>query len=315
MKLGNYQGKRFMTYSHEDWKKALDDTSKALTLSAFDVDASTGLLKNVKNVAPIETGGETYAVGSLVYKKYDVTTLNTASDLRVNVSFEDLTNGTTAADTYYIGVLDESLPLMSVTRGGADYLAKSVAHVTVSLVFDPTDSTLTNKLLAGRATEVLSNSLNIADLSVPMDKMAVDNRNAFTKSQDVTVWQHHNYGLFIDGSVNPVTEGIIQLNGQDRFAKREGAYFNYVQPQQHHTNTPADGVNVYSFAIRPEEHQPSGTCNFSRIDTAILNVWFEQFSGSAGELFIDPDNKMFIYTVNYNVLRIMSGMGGLAYSN
>ena len=62
-------------------------------------------------------------------------------------------------------------------------------------------------------------------------------------------------------------------------------------------------INVYSFALKPEEHQPSGTCNFSRIDTAIL-----EFSKS-------PTGANNIYAVNYNVLRIMSGMGGLAYSN
>jgi len=62
-------------------------------------------------------------------------------------------------------------------------------------------------------------------------------------------------------------------------------------------------INVYSFALKPEEHQPSGTCNFSRIDNAQLN--FE----------IKPNAGGNIYAVNYNVLRIMSGMGGLAYSN
>ena len=62
-------------------------------------------------------------------------------------------------------------------------------------------------------------------------------------------------------------------------------------------------INVYSFALKPEEHQPSGTCNFSRIDNAQL-----MFNTANGEAFN-------IYAVNYNVLRIMSGMGGLAYSN
>ena len=64
-------------------------------------------------------------------------------------------------------------------------------------------------------------------------------------------------------------------------------------------------VNVYSFALKPEEHQPSGTCNFSRIDTAHLQ--FNAASGNKGAINI--------YAVNYNVLRVMSGMGGLAYSN
>ena len=67
----------------------------------------------------------------------------------------------------------------------------------------------------------------------------------------------------------------------------------------------AKEVNVYSFALKPEEHQPSGTCNFSRIDTAHLQ--FNAASGNKGAINI--------YAVNYNVLRVMSGMGGLAYSN
>ena len=106
------------------------------------------------------------------------------------------------------------------------------------------------------------------------------------------------------GAVNPFTDGLIQLNGNDRFNKREGPYFNYVQPYQHHTNIPSNkGINVYSFALKPEEHQPSGTLNMSRIDTAVLSVT----STVAGGINI--------YAVNYNVLRILSGMGGLAYSN
>ena len=105
---------------------------------------------------------------------------------------------------------------------------------------------------------------------------------------------------------NPVTTAKIQLNGNDRFAERKGSYFSVVQPYQHHENTPNNfntGINVYSFAIKPEEHQPSGTLNMSRIDTAVLSV--------ASEV----DGSIYIYTVNYNVLRILSGMGGLAYSN
>ena len=105
---------------------------------------------------------------------------------------------------------------------------------------------------------------------------------------------------------NPVLKAKLQLNGNDRMAEREGSYFSIVQPYQHHENTPDKfhpGINVYSFAIKPEEHQPSGTLNMSRIDTAILSV----SSAIAGSIYV--------YAVNYNVLRILSGMGGLAYSN
>ena len=106
----------------------------------------------------------------------------------------------------------------------------------------------------------------------------------------------------------------LKLNGHDRFAARDWRYFSRTQVYQHHTGAGglaaaaesdgafSDGIGVYSFALKPEEHQPSGTCNFSRIDNAQL---VQTANATA--------NK--VYAVNYNVLRIMSGMGGLAYSN
>ena len=108
----------------------------------------------------------------------------------------------------------------------------------------------------------------------------------------------------------------IKLNGHDRFSARDSRYFTRTQVWQHHTGGGGlnvaggqgigksnDSIAVYSFALKPEEHQPSGTCNFSRIDNAqlITNA--------------NVPAETHIYAVNYNVLRIMSGMGGLAYSN
>jgi hypothetical protein len=109
---------------------------------------------------------------------------------------------------------------------------------------------------------------------------------------------------------NPVVTAKLQLNGQDRFSEREGSYFDVVQPYQHHTRAPDTGINVYSFALRPEEHQPSGSCNFSRIDNAVLQLVLSSptVSGTATA-------KVRVYAVNYNVLRVMSGMAGVAYSN
>jgi hypothetical protein len=109
---------------------------------------------------------------------------------------------------------------------------------------------------------------------------------------------------------NPVVTAKLQLNGQDRFSEREGTYFDLVQPYQHHTRNPDTGINVYSFALRPEEHQPSGTCNFSRIDNATLQLVLSNATVGGTNTA-----KVRVYATNYNVLRIMSGMGGLAYSN
>ena len=109
---------------------------------------------------------------------------------------------------------------------------------------------------------------------------------------------------------------LLKLNGHDRFSARDAKYFTRTQVWQHHTGCGGldcaadtelkeglsnDSIAVYSFALKPEEHQPSGTCNFSRIDNAQLSGFGET---------VDT-----VFAVNYNVLRIMSGMGGLAYSN
>ena len=115
--------------------------------------------------------------------------------------------------------------------------------------------------------------------------------------------QNTLFGIDPDGN-NSISSANLQLNGNDRFAKRNGDYFSLVQPYQHHTNIPSNaGINVYSFALKPEEHQPSGTLNMSRIDTA--------------KLVVKPKKggTIRVWGVNYNVLRILSGMGGLAYSN
>ena len=111
-------------------------------------------------------------------------------------------------------------------------------------------------------------------------------------------------------SKNPCVKAKLQLNGNDRFSEREGTYFSIVQPYEHHENTPvvnssatASGINIYSFALKPEEHQPSGTLNMSRIDSAHLQI-SSKVNGIVS-----------VYAINYNVLRILSGMGGLAYSN
>jgi hypothetical protein len=126
-----------------------------------------------------------------------------------------------------------------------------------------------------------------------------------------------------------IYEQWLQINGQDRLDRRYGDYFNKVQLYQHHTgaipvvlaNLPVQGpftryqsdIYVYSFALRPEEHQPSGTCNFSRIDTATIVM---NFSGAVTvDEATDDVWDVRVYAVNYNILRIMSGMAGLAYSN
>ena len=118
---------------------------------------------------------------------------------------------------------------------------------------------------------------------------------------------------FINQGISKKFDMIAEIQVNDRFTERKGKYFNIVQPLQHHSNCPAPGINVYSFAITPEDHQPSVTCNFSRIDNAHLNVTVT--NNTISSTYNSGNAKIRIYAVNYNILRIMSGMAGLAYSN
>jgi hypothetical protein len=152
---------------------------------------------------------------------------------------------------------------------------------------------------------------NNADILAGLQSISQANHNTNSTVSDAgtfvlteTSLDMHCWGL------NPVVTAKLQLNGQDRFSEREGSYFNYVQPWQAHTRAPDEGINVYSFALRPEEHQPSGTCNFSRIDNATLQLVLSNATVEGTKTA-----KVRVYATNYNVLRIMSGMGGLAYSN
>ena len=169
------------------------------------------------------------------------------------------------------------------------------------------------------------------DSSNPAHWYNYTNSNLFDTYDPLALDSFQQYGVSADNHIaniqplstasNPFVSCLLQLNGNDRFAERKGTYFSLVQPFQHHTNvSPNKGINVYSFALKPEDHQPSGTLNMSRIDTAVLSLDVGKdlalkSNHSTAEEAAGKYDGVNIYAINYNVLRILSGMGGLAYSN
>jgi hypothetical protein len=105
---------------------------------------------------------------------------------------------------------------------------------------------------------------------------------------------------------DPVDSVKLLINGQDRFTTRPGAYFRLVQPYQHHTRVPSKKIYTYSFALNPEDAQPSGSINYSRIDSSQLQLFFNSNI---------TQGRIRVYATSYNVLRIASGQGGLAFSS
>lgn len=131
-----------------------------------------------------------------------------------------------------------------------------------------------------------------------------------TQLDDVAITNDwFNYSNTVDPNEtkgDSISTTQLLLNGTERFEARTAPYFRLVQPFQYHTTTPKNYVYMYSFALKPEDHQPSGQCNFSKIDSADLNVNFNALTGNS---------SFRCYAINYNVLRIFSGMAGQAFSN
>jgi hypothetical protein len=292
-RLGCFNGANGSTFL--GYTATTEDPDWTAELTAIATRLVQSCIVNYGASAP--AGASTTAV-TLLITGSQLVTLGNAGATRINFNI----NPTNASGNPIAMIYN---PLVSTT-GGYNLLDK-VQRASI-------DVTETGGGVMTFTVVGVNHTLTLADVSAPIS-LYTDKRMAGSTGGDVTLVQLNNYGTLLNGTGNIVTSGNIVLNGHDRFAIREGNYFNYVQPYQHHTRTPADGVNVYSFGLHPEQHQPTGTCNMSRIDSARLvykvadpvvrNVAIDIYSGT----------NVYIYATNYNVLRIMSGMGGLAYSN
>jgi len=125
--------------------------------------------------------------------------------------------------------------------------------------------------------------------------------------------QWNNYSASFDTGRNNVIESVsIEFSGRDRELVKNVNYYNYIKPYEHHNGTPSDGINMYSFSLEPEKVQPSGGANFSRIDDAAIVIKIKdsiiEEMRTNGRQF-----RLAIYGASYNILRVMSGMGGLAF--
>lgn len=137
-------------------------------------------------------------------------------------------------------------------------------------------------------------------------------KNNYSKVTDISN-SDNIYYYISDKKGNPVNNASIEMNGISRFSYLNGNYFNYVQSYENHSHTPQDGINIYSFSLHPEEYQPSGSCNFSRLNHNVLHINFDETF--INELTTNSDTIVLTtYAINYNILRFMGGLSGLAFS-
>lgn len=215
------------------------------------------------------------------------------------------------ADYYYL----DSEERRRFAQLSHEYLIKQVQQITTT--FSSFTNSATNQSIDYR-TFNHPVSFNVWGFRKTLDAAAVDWTN-FTNSPP--------FLQFLGISV--VNQHKLVLNGNDRYNDKNSDYYNLVQPYNHFTAVPPVGLLCYSYALQPIEHQPSGTLNFSRIDNASnrfsvisdvsqLNGLLGVVGGAGGNVWSQSGSTGYegvVYGVNYNVLRIMSGMGGLAYSN
>ena len=328
-KLGAWTaGKKFLTYSGSDnlWASAVEYAAENIADGMFCLQSTTPGTNWVQLNFP--------SVGATSSRYVTPTTVT--AGLTITILVNNAGAAATEAAASYLWVNQK------VLGNNSKWLSQDIESVLVTLdvsvggtwaatTFQTRNATTGATVAAAVVTaaallpsgkvKVVSHNLSLTDCSVPVEDLADARATVVVgavAARDLTVYQHNNYGLRLDGAGNPVDNAQLKLNGHDRFSVQDGPYFNYVQPAQHHTRTPADGVNVYSFGLNPEQHQPSGTANLSRIDTTLLAVTYADALRADRTVKLSglfTNTLVYIFAFSYNVLRIMSGMGGLAYAN
>lgn len=296
MRNGNYTtGKRFLCYTHKTdkkyWQKEILRSAKQLLIDSIILLKATQYTLDMNgNTVVVEDGDSPPPDGNWV-------------------QFVPMSRGATPENN------------LSVTNNNTEL---SVWINTESLKVDGTEYSLVDKIfgsviVAEDGTTILRNittTLSVRDVSTPIELM-IDTRTEGADSTDIRVNQFTNYGTLIDGTHNPVQYAQLEFNRVNRFDKRKGNFFNYLQPELHHSNTPADGINMYSFCIEPEVHQPTGTANFSRVENIILTVWYKDPTQKDDNHSIDIlnlDSRMYLFGLSYNMFRVMNGLSGLSYN-
>ena len=163
--------------------------------------------------------------------------------------------------------------------------------------------TVKELIWACRNTNAGKESSTVIDATANVVNNAIDNGNDYFNFST----KDNKNKEFVGGypSNEPFSHGVINFNGIDRFSKQRASYFRTIQPLNYHSRVPTKHIYCYSFALQPEKHQPSGTCNFSRMHTAFLDL---------DNITPDPTDLL-VFATNYNVLVIQSGMAGLKYTN
>jgi hypothetical protein len=281
-----FSNKKFLCYSNsDDWSDAINYASNNIVYGMCNLDINGIPIwgNHYENSTIWNTSGTQIIQNTNLYN-----TNNNFYNCIVNISF------------------DNSITPEMLTNGFSILRNTSPMSYKISEIY----LTVTS---SGIIIDNVIHNINIKDISIPIKEWIIDNRTQYSKTFDIVVNQAFNYGLYLDNTINSVSSAVLTLNGQERFMEMDGEYFNYLQPLRYHNNTPSDGINIYSFSINPEKHQPSGTCNMSRITNSILKINVKDDHDMNYSLITNSNTYFSIFGLNYNVFKVIEGYGGLAY--
>ena len=205
-------------------------------------------------------------------------------------------------------------------ENGNELLETLSKKVTANLLFYDSDNNANASL---KNVSLLENNITFEDMSITIDEIKNDSntttsQNNFLNIHKVSVIDKFNYSNYVNNTNNPIVSSQLKLNGQDRFSKRDSSFFNYIQSINHFKNIPSDGINIYNFSLNPIEIQPSGACNFSRVDNTTLELILgNNNKDDSGEYFKNyfKNGNVRIYANNYNLLEIENMKGNVTYNS
>lgn len=295
---GNYHSsKRFLGYTDSDnWKPILNKVASDLLNSSIQLLTGPAYEFNQQGVIETDDQGNRITLTGGVAP---------ASNAELYTMVPPYSPTPTVIPDTQITVINNSKTMSfwinthSLQIGTYKLMSKIGANIDIDI-----NNNLTITNLVSYLTE--------RDISIPISDME-DTR---LYEDDVIVNQFNNFGLLISGKYNPLEFSKLEYNDQDRIEKRNGKFFGTLQPYLYHGNTPSDGINLYSFAEYPEQIQPSGVSNLSRVEKVILTNWMYDTTWRPGlpELnIINPNNRIIIFCLGYNILRIMTGLAALVY--
>ena len=289
------------------WKKSfdtyyLDKSSNTVTINTSQTSNVVTLFSDIGNLSD---GDDHYYDMKLLWEDgSESKVLTREGDSSLTLQSDTIPNKTSYA--YLIKEEPKKMYSLKDTRIYCDYIyldtgeRKFFAQTKHMYLIEQLQTNGINAYTKGQD----SNKMDL-EFNHPCKEIFWINKLDFNKNLNLPI----NYSDRVDttfGSDNPILSVELLLNGQERISKRGADYFRLVIPYQKHTRAPSNYVYVYSFALKPEEYQPSGTCNFSRLDTAELIINYKKTMGNLTTM---------VYALNYNMLNIVNGMGGLAYSN